>query len=100
MQLIELHIIYTMKVRNWLTKLLIRETVKSTNSNEKILVAIEKYSSNKSNNQVQIYTYINGGHGYPDYLNLELFQTIFELKVLFFKLLDQINQSLYKNIAR
>ena len=50
---------------------LIRDTVKSTNSNENTLVAIEKYSSTKSNNQVWMYTYLNGGHGYPDYLNLE-----------------------------
>jgi poly(3-hydroxybutyrate) depolymerase len=50
---------------------LIRDTVKSSNSNENTLVAIEKYSSTKSNNQVWMYTYLNGGHSYPDYLNLE-----------------------------
>ena len=49
----------------------IRDTINSPDSNEKTLVAIEKYSSSKSNNQVWMYSYVNGGHSYPDYLNLE-----------------------------
>ena len=49
----------------------IRDTIISPDSNEKTLVAIEKYSSSKSDNQVWMYSYLNGGHGYPDYLNLE-----------------------------
>jgi len=49
----------------------IRDTIISPDSNEKTLVAIEKYSSSKSDNQVWMYSYLNGGHGYPNYLNLE-----------------------------
>lgn len=49
----------------------IRDTLISPDSNEKTLVAIEKYSSSVSENQVWMYSYLNGGHGYPDYLNLE-----------------------------
>ncbi len=49
----------------------IRDTINSPDLNEKTLVAIEKYSSSKSNNQVWMYSYVDGGHSYPDYLNLE-----------------------------
>lgn len=49
----------------------IRDTLRSHNLNENTLVAIEKYSSTHSNNQVWMYSYLNGGHGYPKYLNLE-----------------------------
>ena len=49
----------------------IRDTLISPDSNEKTLVAIDKYSSSISENQVWMYSYLNGGHGYPDYLNLE-----------------------------
>ena len=48
-----------------------RDTLISPDSNEKTLVAIDKYSSSISENQVWMYSYLNGGHGYPDYLNLE-----------------------------
>jgi len=49
----------------------IRDTLISSDSDDKTLVAIEKYSSSISKNQVWMYSYLNGGHGYPDYLNLE-----------------------------
>jgi polyhydroxybutyrate depolymerase len=49
----------------------IRDTLFSPDSNEKTIVAIDKYSSSISENQVWMYSYLNGGHGYPNYLNLE-----------------------------
>ena len=49
----------------------IRDTLISSDSDDKTLVAIDKYSSSISENQVWMYSYLNGGHGYPDYLNLE-----------------------------
>lgn len=51
--------------------LVTRDSVRSSDPNEKTLVAIEKYSSSKSSNQVWMYFYLNGGQGYPEYLKLE-----------------------------
>lgn len=49
----------------------IRDTIRSPDLNENTVVAIEKYSSKHSKNQVWMYSYLNGGHEYPNYLNLE-----------------------------
>tara|TARA_B100000963_G_scaffold327246_1_gene314854 strand:+ start:4695 stop:5591 length:897 start_codon:yes stop_codon:yes gene_type:complete len=49
----------------------IRDTIRSPDLNENTLIAIEKYSSALSNNQIWMYSYLKGGHGYPNYLNLE-----------------------------
>tara|TARA_X000000950_G_scaffold39724_2_gene42848 strand:+ start:31993 stop:32958 length:966 start_codon:yes stop_codon:yes gene_type:complete len=49
----------------------IRDTVRSADPNEKTLVSIDKYSNAQSKNQIWMYSYENGGHGHPDYLDLE-----------------------------
>lgn len=47
------------------------DTIRSTDLNETTFVTIEKYSAAQSQEQVWMLSYVNGGHGYPDYLNLE-----------------------------
>ena len=50
---------------------IIKDTVKSKNLEEKTFVAVDKYINTKTKLQVLMYSYINGKHESPDYLNLE-----------------------------
>ena len=48
-----------------------RDTILSKSPKDKTLIAIDRYINSKTNNQVWMYKVINGGHGYPTYLDLE-----------------------------
>ena len=50
---------------------LTHDTIRSSDPKEKTLVSIKKFSNSVSNNRIWMYSYLNGGHGYPDYLKLE-----------------------------
>ena len=48
-----------------------RDTILSKSPKDKTLIAIDRYINSKTNNQVWMYKVINGGHGYPNYLDIE-----------------------------
>jgi len=46
-------------------------TIESPDSNNKTSITLKKFANKETGNQVWMYQYNNGGHGHPDYLNLE-----------------------------
>lgn len=47
------------------------EEIKSPDVSAKTSITVKKYTTEITNNQVWMYQINNGGHGHPDYLNLE-----------------------------
>jgi polyhydroxybutyrate depolymerase len=47
------------------------DTIRSSSPDETRYVIVDKYTNRKTNNQVWMYTVVNGDHGYPEYLKLE-----------------------------